>query len=258
VAWTDTHCHVLRDEDPAGTLARARAAGVERFVLVGTDQEESRRCLETARLMGGPAAGIWVALGLHPHEAKVGTGGLLELLEEVEGDPAVVAVGECGLDYHYGHSGVEDQKRAFAEQVRAAHRLDLSLVVHTREAWDDTFAVLAAEGVPPRTIFHCFTGGPEEARRCLETGAYLSFSGIVSFKNAEEVRQAAALCPSERLLVETDSPFLAPVPHRGRPNEPALVPVVGAAVARARGEEPGAVMAATSAAATRAFRLASG
>ncbi|MHB1444938.1 MAG: TatD family hydrolase [Acidimicrobiales bacterium] len=253
MAWTDSHCHVLRDEDPAATVARARQAGVDRFVLVGTEAEESRRCVETARSLGGPGAGLWAAVGLHPHDASTGTGPVLRLLDELAGDPVVVAVGECGLDYHYGHSPAEDQKRAFAEQIRAAHRLDLALVIHSRSAWEDTFAVLEAEGVPERTVFHCFTGGPEEAARCLAVGAYLSFSGIVSFKNAEDVRAAAAACPTGRYLVETDSPFLAPVPHRGRTNEPGFVPLVGAAVAAARGEPVEVVEAASSAAAAAVF-----
>jgi TatD DNase family protein len=123
----------------------------------------------------------------------------------------------------------------FAAQIGLAHERSLPLVVHTRDAWPDTFDVLDAEGVPERTVLHCFTGGPDEARACLDRGAFLSFSGIVTFKAAADVRAAAALCPLDRVLVETDSPYLAPVPHRGRTNRPALVPLVGAAVAEAMG-----------------------
>jgi TatD DNase family protein len=147
------------------------------------------------------------------------------------------------------------QREAFAAQVALAAAHDLALVVHTREAWDDTFDVLTAEGVPARTVFHCFTGGADEARRALDLGAHLSFSGIVTFKNAGDVRAAAALCPLDRLLVETDAPFLAPVPHRGRTNEPALVPVVGAAVAAVKGVDVGVVEESSWAAAERVFRL---
>ena len=129
----------------------------------------------------------------------------------------------------------------------------LALVVHTREAWDDTFELLAADGVPDRTIIHCFTGGPQEARRCLDLGASLSFSGVVTFKNAGDVREAAALCPFDRLLVETDSPFLTPVPHRGTPNEPARVPLVGAAIAQVKGVGTAEVAAVTTVNARRAF-----
>ena len=128
-------------------------------------------------------------------------------------------------------------------------------MIHTREAWADTFAVLEAEGVPERTVFHCFTGGPEEARRCLDLGAHLSFSGIVTFKTAGDVRAAADLCPLDRLLVETDSPYLAPVPHRGRPNQPALLPLVGAGVAAAKGVAVEAVEEASWAAAEEVFGL---
>ena len=175
----------------------------------------SRAAIEVARRFDG----VWATAGVHPHDAKDGWDGLEALLAE----PEVVAVGECGLDYHYDHSPASVQRESFAAQIALAHAHDLALVVHTREAWDDTFAILAAEGVPERTVIHCFTGGPDEARRCLDLGAHLSFSGIVTFKGAPEVREAVALCPLDRLLVETDSPFLAPVPHRGRPNQPAYV-----------------------------------
>src|SRR5439155_2310495 len=143
-----------------------------------------------------------------------------------------------------------------AAQVALAHAHGLALVVHTREAWDDTFDVLAAEGVPERTVLHCFSGGPEEARRGLDLGTYVSFSGIVTFKGADDVRAAAALCPLDRLLVETDAPYLAPVPHRGQPNRPAWVAVVGRAVAAARACPVEEVEAATWTCTERLFGLA--
>ncbi len=167
----------------------------------------------------------------------------------------MVAVGECGLDYHYEHSPRDVQRAAFAAQIALAHRHDLALVVHTREAWDDTFAVLDAEGVPPRTVIHCFTGGPDEAQACLDRGTFLSFSGIVTFRNATDVQAAAERCPIDRLLVETDSPFLAPVPHRGKPNRPAWVPAVGEAVAGLKGLAPAELAAAVWANAERVFRF---
>jgi TatD DNase family protein len=201
----------------------ARADGVERVITIGTDTAESRKAIDVAHR----ADNVWATVGVHPHDATEGVEGIVPLLAE----PKVVAVGECGLDYHYDHSPREVQRRVFAEQIALALESDLALVVHTREAWDDTFDILDTEGVPARTVLHCFTGGPEEARRGLEIGAYLSFSGIVTFKGADDVRAAAALCPLDRLLVETDAPFLAPVPHRGQPNRPAWVKVVGAAVA---------------------------
>jgi len=145
------------------------------------------------------------------------------------------------------------QEDAFRAQIRLAHHRDLTLVIHSRDAWDDTFRVLGEEGPPARTVFHCFTGGPGEARTALRLGASLSFSGIVSFPGAADVRAAAAVTPAARLLVETDAPFLAPVPHRGEENEPGLVGAVGAALAAARDEPVERVAAATAAAAWRLF-----
>jgi TatD DNase family protein len=167
----------------------------------------------------------------------------------------VVAIGECGLDYHYDHSPRATQREVFAAQVGLAARHSLALVVHTREAWDDTIDILGATGAPERTVIHCFTGGPAEARRCLDLGATLSFSGVVTFKNASEVREAAALCPLDRLLVETDSPFLAPVPHRGTLNEPSRVPLVGATIAQVRGVSAATVAEASTANASALFAL---
>ena len=233
-------------------LARASEAGVTRLVCVGTGARSSEEAVALARSFRAPgsaarAEGIeaWATVGLHPHDASDGVDGAAAVLDDTlradgqgpdtQGGSVVVAVGECGLDYHYDHSPRDVQRDAFAAQIELARSHGLALVIHTREAWDDTFDVLASTGVPERTVFHCFTGGPTEARRCLDIGASLSFSGIVTFKTAGDVREAAQLCPLERLLVETDSPFLAPVPHRGSVNEPARVSLVGAAVAKAKG-----------------------
>jgi TatD DNase family protein len=176
-------------------------------------------------------------------------------LEALLDRPGVVAVGECGLDFHYDHSPRDVQRVVFAAQVALANAKGLPLVIHTREAWDETLDVLTGEGVPERVVFHCFSGGAEEARRCLDLGAHLSFSGIVTFPSADDIRAAAALCPRDRLLVETDSPYLAPVPHRGRKNRPALVSVVGAGVAGARGEPVETVAEATWANAEHVYDL---
>jgi len=173
----------------------------------------------------------------------------------LRGQPKLVAIGECGLDYHYDFSPRPAQREAFAAQVGMAKDHGLALVVHTREAWEDTFSILASQGTPERTVFHCFTGGPAEASQALDMGAWLSFSGIITFKNASDIRAAAALCPLDRLLVETDSPFLAPVPHRGKPNSPALVPLVGAAVAAVKGIDVVAVEEATWLGAAQVFGL---
>jgi TatD DNase family protein len=151
------------------------------------------------------------------------------------------------------HSPPDAQERAFRAQVQLAHQLEKALVIHSREAWDPTFAVLEAEGLPSKTVFHCFTGGAREAQRALELGASLSFSGIVSFPKADDVRAAAGVTPLDRLLVETDSPYLTPVPHRGKENEPALVVDVGRALAAALGREELEVAVATARAAVRVF-----
>lgn len=230
MAWTDNHCH-LEDERLADGAARAvesaHAAGVDRMITIGTDATRSRMAIDIA----AAHEGVWATVGLHPHDAKNGVDSILSLL----GEPKVVAVGECGLDYHYDNSPRPQQREAFAAQIQIAHERALPLVIHTREAWDETFDILTAEGPPERTVFHCFTGGPHEAERCLAIGAYLSFSGIVTFPRAADVRMAAERCPVDRLLVETDAPYLTPVPHRGKPNEPAYVPLVGAAIAQVKG-----------------------
>jgi TatD DNase family protein len=216
-------------DDVDAVLAAARDAGVTRVVTIGTDAAES----EAAIALAAAHETVWATVGLHPHDAKNGVDTIVALLDA----PKVVAVGECGLDYHYDHSPRDVQRAAFAAQIQLAHERGMALSIHTREAWDDTFSVLAAEGVPERTVFHCFTGGEDEARRCLDLGAYLSFSGVVTFKNAEDVRAAARICPLDRLVLETDSPFLTPVPLRGRPNSPGNIPLVGAGVSRTKGTE---------------------
>lgn len=228
--WVDTHCH-LGHEDAAATLAEARAAGVVRVVAVGTDADSSLRAIELA----AREAGVWATVGLHPHDAVKGAASVTAALDEGMAAGVVVAVGECGLDYHYDNSPRPVQREVFAAQVALARERDLALVVHCREAWADTFAILETEGTPPRTVFHCFTGGPAEAERALSLGAHLSFSGIVTFPKADDVRAACARCPLDRVLVETDAPYLAPVPHRGRRNRPAWLPAVAAGVAAATG-----------------------
>ncbi|MBW8827033.1 MAG: TatD family hydrolase [Acidobacteria bacterium] len=229
-------------------LDEARAAGVGRFITVGTDPVTSRAAIATA----GRHDDVWATAGVHPHYAATAD---LEAIEALLAQPRVVAVGECGLDYHYDHSPRDAQAEVFAAQIRLAHRHDLALVIHAREAWDDTFAILDAEGVPPRTVFHCFTGGPGEAELALDRGAVLSFSGIVSFPTAGDVRAAAARCPLDRIMVETDSPYLAPVPHRGKKNRPAWLPAVGDALAAASGVSPGEMQLATTRTAERVFRI---
>lgn len=246
--WTDTHCHIHDDKmtmSSSESLQRARDAGVSRFVVIGTDAE-------TCAAATGIAAehdDVWATVGLHPHDATNGVDSIVPYISR----PKVVAIGECGLDYYYEHSPRDVQLPAFAEQIALAKEHNLTLVIHTRDAWQDTFDVLDAEGMPDNTIIHCFSGGPDEARQCLDRGAFLSFSGIVTFKNAKDLRDAALLCPIDRLLIETDSPFLAPIPHRGRPNEPAYVGLVGTAIADLRGQNVAEFAIATTANALAAF-----
>lgn len=236
--WADNHCHLPSDDEAARDLiAEASRVGVCRFVDVGTDLERSAAACGRAERFDEVVATV----GLHPHDASQGLDGIIPML----GSPGVVAVGECGLDYYYDHSPRTIQREVFAAQIQLAHEMNLALVIHTRDAWSDTFDILDGEGVPERTVFHCFTGGPVEARAALDRGAHLSFSGIVTFKNAPDVREAAALAPADRYLVETDSPYLAPVPHRGQPNRPAWVVAVGEGVAAARKVELETVAAQT-------------
>jgi TatD DNase family protein len=247
VSWVDSHCHVqLASEAADAVIGRARDAGVAGMVVVGTDLASSRSAVELATRHDDVRATV----GLHPHDASRFEAEWDDLVALAR-DPSVVAVGETGFDFHYRHSEPVEQESAFRAQIRLAHETDRTLVIHSREAWDDTFRVLADESAPPRTVFHCFTGGPDEARRAADLGAHLSFSGIVSFPAADDVRAAAAAVPLERLLVETDAPYLTPVPHRGRENEPAFVPLVGAALAVAIGRPDIEVAAATTATAQR-------
>jgi TatD DNase family protein len=248
VTWVDSHCHLYSLTDPEGAIERAREAGVSAMVCVGTDLETSRQAIELA----ARHPDVRATVGLHPHDAsKLGVE--WEPLEALAESAEVVGVGETGLDFHYLHSPAGEQETAFRAQIRLAKRLDRALVVHSRDAWRDTFRVLADEGPPSRTVLHCFTGGPGEARRALDLGAFLSYSGIVTFPGADDVRAAAAITPLDQLLVETDAPYLAPVPRRGRENEPALVSLVGAAVAVAAGQEEGEIADRTAANAAAVF-----
>lgn len=218
--WFDNHCHLTSlKQSPEEAVAAASEAGVSRLLTVGCTVADSTSAVEIASRFPE----VWATAGVHPHDAKDGIEGLAELLD----NDKVVAVGECGLDYHYDYSPREAQAESFVRQIELAKQRDLALVIHTREAWDDTFEILDREGMPERTVFHCFTGGPDEAAEAVKRGAYVSFSGIVTFKTAQDLRDAAVITPIDRILVETDSPYLAPVPHRGKPNQPANVAVVG-------------------------------
>jgi TatD DNase family protein len=257
--WTDAHCHLqdsfLGDEASidqlSDTLTRAYEGGVDRVVVIGTDAVTSAQALEITAFES--PVDIYATVGLHPHDALHNIAPVLALARA--GHPKLVGIGECGLDYFYEHSPRADQRRAFATQIGLAHELDLALVIHARDAFDDLVELLSSEGVPERTVVHCFTGNLDDALACLGLGCDISVSGIVTFKNAEQLREAVRAVPLERLHVETDSPFLAPVPYRGKSNEPAFVTVVGEFVAELRGESFIEVREATRANTARLFRL---
>ena len=258
--WTDAHCHLqdrylAQDEKIVANvrenLARAFNAEVNRVVVIGTDAQTSSEALAIAEL--DDRVEIFATVGLHPHDALHDIEPVLEMARR--GHPRLVGIGECGLDYYYEHSPRSAQRQAFAAQIHLAQELDLALVIHARDAFDDLFDVLGSEGVPPRTVIHCFTGNPDEAEGCLALGCDISISGVVTFKNAQSLRDAVRLVPLERLHVETDSPFLAPVPHRGKSNEPAFVSLVGEFVAELRNEPVDVVREATAHNTARLFKL---
>lgn len=241
-------------------VAAMRAADVFGAVAVGTTMEKSSLAISNGGALStmAPEMTFRSTVGLHPHDAAAEGGAGIDHLRRLLEDSgeSVVGVGECGLDYYYEHSPREIQLETFRDQIALAVEFDKTLVIHTRDAWEDTFAVLGDVELPERIILHCFTGGPEEAARCIELGAYLSFSGIVTFKTADALREAALASPIDRILVETDSPFLAPVPLRGKPNTSANVAIVGRFIADLRSEEETYFKAATWSNAHRAFALA--
>ncbi|MBI3932835.1 MAG: TatD family hydrolase [Acidobacteria bacterium] len=233
----DSHCHIDMpqfDADRDAVLARAREAGVVDMLLVGgVDEEKGHlRALRVAEALELP-----VSAGVHPHEARLATATTWDELRGLAREGRIVAIGEAGLDFHYDHSPRPVQREVFRLQVRLARELGLPLIVHTREADDETAGILEEEGAREAGgVVHCFTGGPELARRALDLGFYVSFSGIVAFPRAEGIQHVARTVPEDRLLVETDAPFLAPLPHRGKRNEPAFVVEVARKVAALRGQ----------------------
>ena len=234
----DSHCHLDSErfiEDQAEVIERAFAAGVERMMSIGTG--DGPPDIEGAVRIADRYAKIYATVGVHPHDASKYDDGVGVRLAELLKHPKVLALGEIGLDYHYDHSPREVQQAAFVEQMRIASDARLPIVIHTREAWDDTFALIEQHWKPTGLggIMHCFSGGPAEAQRSLDLGFHLSFSGIVTFPKSLDIQAAAYLCPDDRLLIETDAPFLAPIPYRGKRNEPAYVAHTAAKLAELRG-----------------------
>ncbi len=229
----DNHCHLdHRSKDGwiigvDDALDRAAAVGVTRVVQVATDVASSAWAVRTAQ----EHPSVVAAVALHPNEAPLlaERGTLEEALGEIDAiaqEDVVRAIGETGLDYfRTGAGGRDAQHHSFREHIRMAHRHDRTLVIHDRDAHDDVLRLLDEEGPPPRTVMHCFSGDPDVARACVDRGAYLSFAGTVTFKNAQSLRDAMLVTPRDRILVETDAPFLTPTPYRGRPNASFLVPL---------------------------------
>jgi TatD DNase family protein len=244
----DTHAHLDALEDPAGALARARAAGVARVVTIGTGIDSCRRALALARAHDG----VHAALGIDPHQAGTDEAARVDELRELLGEPGVVAVGEAGLDYHYGADRADEQRALFAAQLELARELELALVVHTRAANADTEELLRAHD--GTVVMHCFSE-PGLLDAAVDRGWYVSFAGNVTYPKADDLRAAAARVPADRILAETDSPYLAPQPVRGRRNEPAHVVHTVAALAAARGEDADELAARIDANAAAAFRL---
>jgi TatD DNase family protein len=226
--------------DLAALLESAAAGGVSEILTASTSLDDLQAGIDTASASGSPR--VWAAAGIHPHEAKSWAEGHEEAIEAAARNPRVVAIGETGLDYHYDFSPRDTQREVLARQVRLAVKAGLPIIIHCREAADDVLSVLEGEGGREcGGVIHCFTESAAFAARCLDLGFYISFSGIITFRTAADLREVARSIPESRLLVETDSPYLAPVPHRGKRNEPRLVRLVLEALAAERKTDPAAL-----------------
>lgn len=247
----DSHCHLddkQFDPDRNEVIARAREAGVERMMAIGTGNGPPD--LEAALRLARQHSFIYATVGVHPHDAAKATpetfAAMEALASEATAQTKLLAIGEIGLDYHYDFSPRDVQRDVFIEQLKLARRAAKPIVIHTREAWDDTLLLLR-EHWSGSGIMHCFSGGPAEARQALDLGFYLSFGGVLTFPKAEALREAARLAPEDRLLIETDAPYLAPVPKRGKRNEPAFMVETARRLAEVRGVRPERIADATTA-----------
>ena len=214
--FTDSHCHLTMSNADAN-LAAARAAGVRGFVVPGTNLKDARPAISVAE----KSADVWAAVGFHPHDAKDCDDAAFAEIEQLAREERVVAIGECGLDYHYDHSPRDVQRAVFERHIELAKTLDKPIIVHNRESTGDMVAILAKSGA--RGILHSYTESLDVAKQLIGLGYYISFSGIVTFRSADSLREVARALPHDRVLIETDTPYLAPVPFRGKDNEPAFV-----------------------------------
>jgi TatD DNase family protein len=220
----DTHCHLTFEglaENVEAVLERSKAAGVTGWITVGTDPQENQKAVEFAERFEN----MYAAVGIHPHEARTVTADTLKELRALAQHKRIVAIGETGLDYHYNFSSHDEQKEVFAEHLKIAAGMDLPVVIHCREAFDETMEILDQHaGDVKKVVFHCFSGSASQAGIVLDRGFYISFTGVVTFKNAETIREAARIVPMDRMMVETDCPYMSPEPMRKQKiNEPALM-----------------------------------
>jgi TatD DNase family protein len=257
VPLVDSHCHLDQDAfaaDRDAVIARARAAGVGRMITIGAGGPLASNRAAVAIAERDPD--VFAAVAVHPHDASEITDTTYPQLRELWAHPKVVAVGETGLDYYYRHSPPETQRAHLRRFVQEAGRAGLPLVIHCRDAYPDLLTIFRDEDAAAvGGVIHCFSGTAAEAEACLALGFALSFSGIITFKNADALRDVVRTTPPDRLLIETDAPFLAPVPHRGKRNEPALVRCVAEEVAHATARPLAEIAALTSANTARVFRL---
>ena len=244
----DSHCH-LDDarfaDDLDAVIERAAVAGVTRILSIGTG--DGPPGIDCAVRIAGRYESVWASIGVHPHDAAKVTPQTFDDLRALADNPKVVAFGDIGLDYHYDFSPREAQRDVFLEQLKIADDLRLPIVIHTREAWEDTVELLSRQPAGSTGIMHCFTGTPEQAQQALALGLHLAFGGALTFKNASNIRESARITPDDRLLVETDAPWMAPIPHRGKRNEPALMTETVRKLAEVRGTTPARIAEITTA-----------
>jgi len=256
MSFIDSHCHLDHEQfnpDREAVIERAVAAGVTGMMAIGTGDVPPD--LEAGIRLADRHPCLFATVGVHPHDAAKAEPSTLERLTTLLTHPKVLAIGEIGLDYHYDFSPRDAQRRVFITQINLAREARKPIVIHTREAWDDTIALLRGHWAPTGLggIMHCFSGGPEQACQALDLGFYLSFGGIVTFPKALEIQEAARIAPADRILIETDAPYLAPVPNRGKRNEPAFIVETARKLAALRGETVEAIAAATTANFQRLF-----